>query len=124
MSGPDEWDPMSDDAGADWSMEFFPDDLGDQGADDRLRLSDVGKLMRRTRRRVVGVARADDRPTFGKLLRGHLGGSVDDLEVVEESWPGYDHVNVQVGLDSWLAAPGREHRLVGMAHTHHMEFGL
>ena len=30
--------------------------------------------------------------------------------MVEESWPAYDHVNVQVGLDAWLARAGRTHR--------------
>ena len=37
--------------------------VGD-GYDDRLRLSDVGKLARRTRRRIVGAARVEDRVTF------------------------------------------------------------
>lgn len=91
--------------------------------DDRLRVSDVGKLARRTRRRIVGAARADDRPTFTKLLAAHLGG-LDGLEVIEESWPAYEHVNVQVALDTWLAAEGRRHELVGMANFRHREFGL
>ena len=91
--------------------------------DDRFRASDVGKLARRTRRRIVRAARADDRPTFAKLLTAHLGG-LDDLEVVEESWPAYEHVNVQVALDTWLAAEGRHHELVGMVDFRHRDFGL
>ena len=97
-----------------WSMEWSDD--GDAGSDDRLRLSDVGKLARRSRRRIVGAARADDRPTFPKLLAAHLG-NLDDVEVIEESWPAYDHVNVQVGLDSWLAKSGRDHTLVGFPRS-------
>lgn len=79
--------------------------------DDHFRISDVAKLARRTRRRIVGAARADDRVTTAKLLRAHLGEGVATLDVVEESWPLYDHVNVQVGLDAWLAEPGRDHDL-------------
>lgn len=92
--------------------------------DDRLRLSDAGKLVRRTRRRIVGAARAEDRVTFKKLLCDHLGGGADSMDVIQESWPGYDHVNVQAGIDAWLAKPGREHRLVGVMNFRHREFGL
>jgi len=110
-----------------WGVAGDQSGFSDLGpADDeheRLRLSDVGKLARRSRRRIVQAARADDRPTFSKLLRTHLGPDIDALEVVEESWPGYDLVNVQIGLDEWLAGDGRTHQLVGFAHDHH-EFGL
>ncbi|MDQ3663932.1 MAG: ATP-binding protein [Actinomycetota bacterium] len=99
------------------------DDSATGVEDDRFRVSDVGKLARRTRRRIVRAARADDLPTFTKLLTAHLGG-LEDLEVVEESWPAYEHVNVQVALDAWLADEGRDHELVGMANTRHREFGL
>jgi hypothetical protein len=34
--------------------------------------------------------------------------------IVEETWPAYDAVNVQVGLDAWLGEAFREHELVGM----------
>ncbi len=97
---------------------------GDDGDDDRLRLSHVATLVRRTRRQVVDVARAADRPSLPDLLRDHLGGTVDALDVVEESWPGYDHVNVQVALDAWLQQVGREHELVGLTDVGHRVFGL
>ena len=107
-----------------WQMSF-EHEAGSSydGGDERLRLSDLGKLARRSRRRVVRAARADDRPTFAGLLTAHLG-ETDELDVVEESWPGYDHVNVQVALDAWLAEPGRSHELVGMARFRHTGFGL
>jgi AAA+ superfamily predicted ATPase len=95
----------------------------DEEDDDRLHLSDVAKLARRTRRRVVRAARFDDRPTFVKLLTAHLG-TLDRLEVVEESWPAYEHVNVQVGLDVWLDTEGGDVELVGMASFRHREFGM
>src|SRR3990170_8847573 len=79
--------------------------------DDKLRLSDVGKLARRTRRRIVGAARADDRPTFAKLISEHLRVPLEGLEVVEESWPSYELVNVQLGLNAWLAGEQRTHQL-------------
>ena len=92
--------------------------------DEKLRLSDVGKLARRTRRRIVRVARADDHPTFDRLLAEHLDAPLEGLEVVEESWPSYDLVNIQIGLNAWLAADGRTHELVGLANYRHREFGL
>ena len=98
--------------------------LGPDHDDDRLRVSDVGKLARRTRRRIVGAARADDRPTFPSLLAEHLGTPLHELEVVEESWPAYELVNVQLGLNAWLGAPGRSHRLIGLRNYRHTEFGL
>jgi hypothetical protein len=94
-----------------------------EDSDDRLRASDLGRLLRRKRRRLVRAARADERPAFDKMLRAHLG-KADDLEVVEESWPGYEHVNVQVALDMWLDEEDRKHELVGMANFRHYDFGL
>jgi len=98
--------------------------LKTDGDDERLRLSDVGKLVRRVQRRIVGAARAEDRVTFRKLLVEHLGDDPSSLDVVQESWPTYDHVNVQGGLDAWLEKAGRSHRLVGVVNFRHREFGL
>jgi hypothetical protein len=120
-------DIYGDDAvpGQAWQTSF-PDSEpdGDHQTDDRLRLSDLAKLARRTQRGIVGVARAGDRPTFTGILAAHLSAPLEDLEVVEESWPTYDHVNVQVGLDAWLADPRRTHQLLGMTNFRHQEFGL
>jgi hypothetical protein len=46
------------------------------------------------------------------------------MPVVTGSWLQYDHVNLQVGLDAWLAQPGRQHELIGMTGFHHHTFGL
>ena len=78
----------------------------------RPELADVGKLVRRGVRAVVGAARAEDRVTLSGLLLGHLGAAGAELDVVEESWPSYEHVNVQAGLDSWLATGDRTWQLV------------
>ena len=86
------------------------------------RPADVGLLLRRGLRSVVKAARADDVPEVARLLLSHLGPDSADVAVVEESWPSYDHVNVQTGLDAWLA--GREHRLVGLTNFRHRDFGL
>ena len=90
----------------------------------RPELADVGRLARRGLRAVVGAARAGERPTLAGMLAAHLGGDRTALDAVEETWPGYEHVNVQAGLDAWLAAPGRIAELVGIAGYQHREFGL
>ena len=33
-------------------------------------------------------------------------------------------MNVQAGLDAWLAEPGREHEVAGLTGFHHRVFGL
>jgi hypothetical protein len=90
----------------------------------RPELADVGRLVRRGMRAVVGAARADDRPTLSRILADHLGDGAPSLEVVQESWPGYEHVNVQAGLDAWLADPARTSELVGIVGYQHRPFGL
>ena len=64
------------------------------------------------------------RTRLQRLLFDHLGPGWASLPVVTGSWPAYDHVNVQIGLDAWLAAPGREHELAGITGFRHVSFGL
>ena len=40
------------------------------------------------------------------------------MPVVRATWPGYDRVNVQVGLDAWLAGAGPRHELAGITGFH------
>ncbi|MBD8063009.1 AAA family ATPase [Oceanitalea stevensii] len=94
------------------------------GRDGRLELADVGRLARRATRGLVGVARAEERETLSSLLHAHLAAPVEELDVVEEGRPAYEHVNVQAGLDAWLAADHRSHRLVGIVGYQHRQFGL
>jgi hypothetical protein len=90
----------------------------------RPELADLGRLARRGMRAVVGAARAEERPKLSRILTDHLGTGAAALDVVEEGWPGYDHVNVQAGLDAWLADPRRTWHLVGIAGFQHVVFGI
>src|ERR1700733_6753648 len=80
-------------------------------------------MARRLIRRAVLAARADDAPVQ-RVLREHLGADAASLPVVSGSWRGYDHVNVQAGLDAWLAGWRREHELVGITGFSRQNFGL
>src|SRR4028119_833051 len=77
------------------NVSYLPE--ADEEDDDRLRVSDVAKLARRTRRRVVRAARCDDRPTFVKLLTEHLR-TLDRLQGTAEAQPGYQHAELPDAL--------------------------
>jgi len=78
-------------------------------------IADVGRLARRLVTRAVETARAEDRP-LRRVLLEHLGPAAAALPTVSATWPTWDHVNVQVGLDAWLtAAPRRRHECVGIS---------
>jgi hypothetical protein len=74
-------------------------------------------------RQVVTVARAEE-SSIRRLLADHLGPESAGCPVVSGSWPRYDQVNVQAGLDAWLAGPGREHEVTGITGFRHSDFGL
>jgi len=93
------------------------------GQETRPELADIGRLARRLMLRAVAVARAED-ASVRRLLREHLGADAAALPVAAGSWPAYDQVNVQAGLDAWLAEPGREHQLAGVTQFRHRDFGL
>jgi ATPase family associated with various cellular activities (AAA) len=101
--------------------DVAPDDVPDGT---RPELADLARLGRRALRGVVRAARADLVPSLGGILAGHLGPLGAGVAVVEESWPGYDHVNVQAGLDAWFAEPERGLQVVGVAGFQHQQFGL
>ncbi|HEV8219088.1 MAG TPA: ATP-binding protein [Streptosporangiaceae bacterium] len=86
-------------------------------------LADVGRLARWMVSRAVQTARADEAPVY-RLLRAHLGPGVRDRPVASRSWPRYDQVNLQCGLEAWLAADGREHQLTGLTRYRHRDFTL
>jgi hypothetical protein len=89
-----------------------------------LELADLGKLARRGVRAVTRAARVGDQVTLASLLAAHLGEAAAGAGVVEETWPGYEHVNVQAGLDAWLAEEGRAGEVVGVLNFRHHHFGL
>ena len=86
-------------------------------------LADIRRLTRRVVRQVVTAARADERSPQ-HLLAGHLGPEAAALPVARATWRGYDQVNVQAGLDAWLAEPGRRHEIVGLTGARYHGIGL
>jgi hypothetical protein len=85
--------------------------------------ADVVRLARRLLRKVVEAARVEDEPVR-RLLSEHLGPDAAALGVVSGTWQGYDHVNLQIGLDAWLARSGRRHTLVGLTGFRNSDLGL
>lgn len=84
------------------------------GTEDRPELADVGRLARKLVGRAVRVARTEDQ-ALRRVLLDHLGPDAARLPTVAGSYPLYEHVNLQVGVDAWLAAdPGRTHEVVGI----------
>ena len=78
---------------------------GADGEPVRPELADFARLGRRALRKVVHAARrhgahADQGPPGASRPAG------PGPPVVAETWPAYDHVNVQAGLDAWLAERG------------------
>ena len=63
--------------------------------------------------RAVAAARGDDVPVR-RALAAHLGPQVAGWPVATASWPAFDQVNVQAGLDAWLAGAGLRHELLGL----------
>jgi len=93
------------------------------GHDERPELADIPRIARRLIRWAVQAARTEDTPLPG-MLRDHLGPDAAGFPVVSGSWQGYDLVNVQAGLNGWLAGWRREHELVGLTGYQHESFGL
>jgi hypothetical protein len=96
-------------------------DIG--GRDDGPELADIPRMARRLVRWAVQAARAED-ASVQRALREHLGPEAAGFPVVSGSWQGYDHVNLQAGLDRWLAGWRREHELIGLTGFQHESFGL
>ena len=94
------------------------------GAPLRPEVADLGRLGRRMLRRALGAARADEAPSVPRKLVEHLGPQAADLPVVGDTWPPFEHVNLQLALDHWLAAEARRHELVGLTEFQHRMFTL
>ncbi|MGH3456948.1 AAA family ATPase [Aeromicrobium sp.] len=88
-------------------------------------LADLRKYGQRVLRRFVAQARADDQPTFARIIADHLEVPLGDLPIIEERWASYEHVNVQSALDVWSNESGRTVQTVGMTNYRHRgPFGL
>jgi cell division protease FtsH len=73
----------------------------------------VARLAGRVLSVAVAAARGDDAPVR-RALAAHLGPQAAGWPVATTSWPAFDQVNVQAGLDAWLAGPGLRHELLGL----------
>jgi cell division protease FtsH len=78
-------------------------------------LAEFGRLFRRFLDEVLAHAASGPESDLLVRLREHLGRDPRGLPVVTESFPAYDHANVQIALDAYLAEPGRGSELVGVA---------
>jgi hypothetical protein len=84
------------------------------GNGERPEFADAGRLARKLVQRAVRVARAEDQ-VLKRVLLEHLGPDAATLPTIADTSPLYQQVNVQVGVESWLAADaGRQHELIGM----------
>src|SRR5271168_2969577 len=95
--------------------------FGGRAADDRPELADAGRLARKLVHRAVRAARTEDQP-LRRVLLDHLGPDAATLPTVSDTCPLYEQVNLQVGLDAWLAEPGREHEAIGIIGVEQMRF--
>lgn len=74
------------------------------------------------------VSRAAEAPSSPLLerIQAHLGTDSTDLPVVAEEYDSFDHPNLQIALDAYLAQSGRRADLVGIGtdNKRFMQFGL
>ncbi len=108
------------------TFNIGPDTTGPDAREVRRpELADVGRYGRLLVDRFVTHARSAQQPTFRSIIGAHLDTGVDDLAVVEEAWPAFEHVNVQAALDAWLGVEGRTHQIIGLVdYRHRGGFGL
>jgi hypothetical protein len=95
--------------------------FGERFTDERPELADAGRLARKLVHRAVRTARTEDQP-LRRVLLDHLGPDAATLPTVSDTCPLYEQVNLQVGLDAWLAEPGREHEAIGITGVPQMRF--
>ena len=116
---------MNGDEDAGWFAMTFERPGGSSSRDTVPELADLRRYGRRVVRRFVAKARADERPTFARIVGAHLGVDTHDLPLVEERWAAYEHPNVQAAIDAWSAEDGRTVEVVGMTNYRHQgPFGL
>ena len=91
----------------------------------RPELVSAGRLAGRlvSRALAAAAARVQDAPLRRALL-AHLGPQAATWPVLTASWPAFDQVNVQLGVEAWLASPGRAHELLGVTGTRYWQSGL
>ena len=93
--------------------------------DSRPELVSAGRLAGRLAGRAIALAaaRVQEAPLRRALL-AHLGPQAAAWPVLTTSWPAFDQVNVQLGVQAWLAGPGRSHELLGVTGARYWQAGL
>jgi cell division protease FtsH len=76
-------------------------------------VGEFGRLFQRFLERMSHAAQEEQTSPLRDLLDAHLGEDCSALPVVSESFMPYDHVNVQVAVDAYLAGEGRRSELHG-----------
>jgi len=95
---------------------------GTPSADERPELADAGRLARKLVQRAVRTARTQDQELRAVLL-DHLGPDAATLPTVSDTVPLYEQVNLQIGVDAWLAAsPARSHEVIGITGVQQIRF--
>jgi hypothetical protein len=79
---------------------------------------DVARFAATFQRFIEAMARSaaseSDSP-FRDEVERHVRGDVAVMPVVTESFPAYDHPNIQVAIDAYLERDGVDHRLIGLS---------
>ena len=76
-------------------------------------VGEFGRLFQRFLAQMALAAREGQTSPLLQMLDAHLGADCTTLPVVSESFAPYDHVNVQVAIDAYLAEDGRSFELHG-----------
>jgi len=98
-------------------------ELRPNNAELRPEFADIGRVTRRLMTRTIGAARAEE-ASAGRLIAGHFGTLETPPSVAKATWQAYDRVNVQTGVDAWLAEPGRTYTLTGLVDYRHRDLSL
>jgi hypothetical protein len=72
---------------------------------------------------VVAAASAAENPLLDRI-RAHLGAAPSQLPVIAEEFETFEHPNVQVALEAYVAADGRQAELLGIAAPNKRFMGL
>lgn len=92
-------------------------------------VAEFGRLFRRFLTEVLENTPAHPQSELLVRLTEHLGRDPRGMPVVTETYPEYDHANVQIAVEAYLAEPDREAQLLGIAgwgggREHHSLSGL
>ena len=94
-------------------------------ADDDLNPERFGTAFKAFMEAVTDAAVPPSSPLLERI-RAHLGADPTQLAVISEEYDSFEHPNVQVSLEAYLASPGRRADLVGVGadNKRFMAFGL